>query len=39
MTIAFIAWIENNIINKIVSCLEENDEININGFITLEWEN
>ncbi|NLM34032.1 MAG: putative sporulation protein YtxC [Clostridiales bacterium] len=25
---------KNNIINKIVSCLEENDEININGFIT-----
>ena len=25
---------KNNIINKIISCLKENDEININGFIT-----
>lgn len=25
---------KNNIINKIISCIEENDEININGFIT-----
>lgn len=25
---------KNNIISKIISCIEENDEININGFIT-----